>query len=113
MKYYLAFTILLLLSLQSCQDDNIPLNQLEFYWDQTSCGDPWDANSKNTDSEIKRAVEGYLNKEGVLGAKVISITNDGPLIVCAACSCTTGNRIYVTIPLDQKGKMIALGFQEA
>src|SRR5690606_10272505 len=112
-KYYFAFTILLLLSLQSCQYENKPLNQLEFYWDQTGCADPWNTNNQDSENEIKRAVEGYLKEEGVSGAKVISIINDGVGQDCFACSCTTGNRIYVTAPKIQKSKMLALGFKEA
>ncbi|WP_339703328.1 hypothetical protein [Algoriphagus aquimarinus] len=113
MKYYLAFTILLLLSLQSCQDENKPLNQLEFYWDQTSCSDPWNTSSNNSNKETQRAIEEYLSDQGVEGAKVLSIIGDGNGQDCKACFCTTGNRIYVTIPLDQKGKMIDLGFKES
>ncbi|PZX54872.1 hypothetical protein [Algoriphagus chordae] len=113
LKYYLAFTILLILSLQSCQDENTPLNQLEFYWDQTGCSDPWNTNSNNSIKETQKAVEDYLSDEGVKGAKVLSITGDGVEQGCEACFCTTGNRIYVTVPLDQIGKMIALGFKES
>ncbi|SFB12396.1 hypothetical protein [Algoriphagus aquimarinus] len=113
MKYYLAFTILLLLSLQSCQDDNIPLNQLEFYWDQTGCADPWSTSANNSNDETQKAVEDYLRNEGVMGAKVLSITGDGTGQDCYACSCTTGNRINVAVPLNQKSKMLALGFKES
>lgn len=113
MKYYLAFTILLLLSLQSCQDDNTPLNQLEFYWDQTGCADPWSTSTNNSNVETQKAVGDYLRNEGVTGAKVLSITGDGIQQICLACFCTTGKRINVTVPLNQKSKMLALGFKEA
>ncbi|WP_339754913.1 hypothetical protein [Algoriphagus aquimarinus] len=113
MKYYLTLSILLLLFLQSCQDDNIPLNQLEFYWDQTGCADPWSTSANNSNDETKEAVEDYLRNEGVMGAKVLSITGDGIQQICLACFCTTGKRINVTVPLIQKSKMLALGFKES
>ncbi|REG92746.1 hypothetical protein [Algoriphagus antarcticus] len=113
MKYYLTLSLLLFFFLQSCQEDNIPLNHLEFYWDQTGCADPWNSNSNNSNEEIQQAVENYLKEEGIRNAKVTSITNDGFQQVCFACFCTTGRRINVTVPTNQKGKMIALGFKES
>lgn len=113
MKHYLIFTILLLLSLQSCQDDNTPVNQLEFYWDQTSCADPWSTGSNGSNEATRQAVENYLEQEDVHGAVVTSITSNGVQVVCSACSCTTGKRINVEVPLNQKSKMLTLGFQES
>ena len=113
MKYYLTLSILLLPLLQGCHEDNVPRNHLEFYWDQTSCADPWITNSNNSTNEILQAVEDYLSDQGVKGAKVLSMTGDGVEQGCEACFCTTGNRIYVAVPLEQKSNMLALGFQEA
>lgn len=101
-----------LLFLQGCQDDN-SLNTLEFYWDQTSCGDPWITGSNGSNEETRQAVENYLEQKDVNGAVVTSITSDGVQVVCLACSCTTGKRINVTVPANQKSKMIALGFTES
>lgn len=100
-----------LLFLQGCQDEN-SLNTLEFYWDQTGCSDPWNTSSNNSKEEVHQAVEDYLSKEGVRGAKVVSITANGTQEECFACNCRTGNRINVTVPLNQKSKMLALGFKE-
>lgn len=111
MKYYLTLPFLLFLFLQSCQEEN-SLNILGFYWDQTGCADPWNTNSNDSNEETQQAVEDYLKKEGVKGAKVISITNNGIQQDCMACFCTTGAQINLTVPLNQKSKMIALGFQE-
>ncbi|SFT49821.1 hypothetical protein SAMN04489724_1008 [Algoriphagus locisalis] len=113
MKYYLALPLLLLFFLQSCQDEDAPTNQLEFYWDQTGCSDPWNTNSNDADEETMQAVADYLLDQGVKGARVISITGDGVEQGCEACFCTNGNRINIIIPTNQKDKMIELGFSES
>ncbi|WP_425638881.1 hypothetical protein ACPUEN_04615 [Algoriphagus yeomjeoni] len=112
MKYDLSLFLLLVLFLQGCHEDN-SLNTLVFYWDQTSCSDPWNTNSNNSNNEILQAVEDYLRDHGVNGARVISITGNGVEQVCEACFCTTGTRINVKVPTTQKSKMIALGFKES
>ncbi|MEB2780057.1 hypothetical protein U3A58_06610 [Algoriphagus sp. C2-6-M1] len=111
MKYYFTISLLFFLFLQSCQEKN-SLNFLEFYWDQTGCTDPWNTNSNDSDEETQQAVEDYLKGEDIRGAKVISITSDGVQQSCEACFCTNGTRINLTVPINQKSKMIALGFQE-
>ena len=113
MKYYLTLSILLLFLLQGCQEDNVPLNHLEFFWDQTGCSDPWKISTNHSNEEILHAVGDYLSDQGVKGAKVLSITSDGVQQGCYACFCTTGNRIRVTVPKNQKSKLIDLGFQES
>lgn len=113
MKYYLTLPILLLFLLQSCNEENVPLNHLQFYWEQTGCADPWSSKVSNSSNEaVVKAVEDYLRDEGVLDARVVSVTSDGVQQVCLACSCTTGRRINVTAPRNQKNKLLALGFQE-
>ncbi len=112
MKYYWTLSLLLFLFLQSCQEENT-LALLEFYWDQTGCADPWNTNSNNSNEETQQAIEDYLSDKGVRGAKVTSITNDGIQLDCEACFCTNGTRIYLTVPKNQKGKMIDLGFKES
>ncbi|MDR7128300.1 hypothetical protein J2X69_000628 [Algoriphagus sp. 4150] len=112
MKYYLSFPLLLFLFLQGCQEENT-LNPVEFYWDQTGCSDPWKTGSNDSNEEILQAVQHYLKEEGVKNAKVISITDNGIRQFCKACFCTTGARINLIAPANQKSKMIALGFQES
>lgn len=112
MKYYLSLSLLFVLFLQGCSDDN-SLSSLEFYWDQTGCADPWDTNSNNSNEETQTAVENYLKNERIKGAKVVSITSDGIQMGCEACFCTTGTRINVSVPVSQKERMIALGFKES
>lgn len=114
MKYYLALPFLLLFLLQSCKEENLPLNHLQFYWEQTGCADPWSNKVNNSSNEaVQKAVEDYLSDEGILDARVISVTSDGNKMVCLACSCLTGRRINVTAPSNQKSMMLALGFKEA
>ncbi|RAI93794.1 hypothetical protein [Algoriphagus yeomjeoni] len=113
MKYYLALPVLLLLFLQSCQEDNVPIGWIEFYWDQTGCADPWNTNSNTSNAETENAIEDYLKVEGVKRAKVLSITGDGVVQGCYACFCTTGKRFNVAVPKDQKSKMLDLGFKES
>jgi len=112
MKYYLTLSLLLFLFLQSCQEENT-LTLLEFYWDQTGCADPWNTNSNNSNEETQQAIENYLIDKGVRGATVSSINKDGIQLDCEACFCTNGTRINLTVPKDQKGKMIDLGFKES
>lgn len=111
MKYYLSLYLLFVLLLQGCSDDS-SLNTLVFYWDQTGCSDPWNTSSNNSTKEIRQAVEDYLGDQGVKGARVISISADGIQEGCYACFCTTGTRIKVKVPANQKSKMIELRFIE-
>ncbi|MDR7128299.1 hypothetical protein J2X69_000627 [Algoriphagus sp. 4150] len=112
MKYCFTVSLLFFLFLQSCQEENT-LNLLEFYWEQTHCTDPWYNNAHESDREILQAVEDYLKEEGIMGAKVISISRTESHLVCYACSCTTGARVNIGVPLTQRSKMIALGFQQS
>ncbi|UZD23715.1 hypothetical protein PBT90_09975 [Algoriphagus halophytocola] len=110
MKYQLVLFLFCFLLFQSCQDES-PLNVEEFYYDQTACSDPWISSSSSTQGELIEAVEDYLLAEGIKGARVISITDEGGQQDCEACFCTTGNRINVAVSLGQRSKMEQLGFK--
>lgn len=112
-KYRFLILICFLLTFsQSCINDDNP-NYLEFYWEQTGCADPWAGESINSEGEISEALVQYLKSEGIKGAKVTDFKSDRVKIVCLACTCTTGVKIYVLVPKTAKNKMLELGFKEA
>jgi hypothetical protein len=108
--YFLLF-VSILFFVQSCGENN-EIGKTEFYWDQTGCADPWEVNNQISDEELKLAIISYLKSKGVKQAKVTRITNEAQQQVCFACFCTTGRRIFVEVPLVNKSRMLALGFQE-
>jgi hypothetical protein len=103
-----AFCSLILLLLHSCENEgNSEL--LVFYYDQTSCSDPW-ANSYYDSKELKSAVISYLSNQGIRPVDFLFLSTDGIQQICSACSCTTGNRIWIKAPGRFEGRLLELGF---
>ncbi|WP_026953987.1 hypothetical protein [Algoriphagus vanfongensis] len=108
-KIHLFLMLGLLLLSFACQEEENPDPLV--YWEQTGCADPWQTGPLETEEKLIKAVESYLKDKNVKNARVTSIFHDGREGVCLACTCTTGNRIYIAAPQNQKERLLNLGFQ--
>lgn len=108
---YLLISVVAAIALFSCKRENQD-ETATFVYDQTQCSDAW-VNSSN-DSITVHNVYQYLDSMHVYGPELhVWIKNEGTNVVCQACSCPTGKKIYVSIlfPKDVEEKLIALGFR--
>lgn len=112
--------IILLLSLGllgfSCEDEVANLEEesdlLRMVIQETQCANPWEF-SRDTDA-YKNHIKTYLQEEGVQ-AQDIQILDEMPpeTAVCMACTCWSGNNIYISIPASQVDEAEKLGFSKA
>lgn len=114
---YRNFVLLLfigafVLGSQSCGELQ-DLDKTEVYWDQTGCADPWDLSYNSSEEELKSTILDYLKAEEIRKARVTRISNEAEAQVCYACFCTTGKRIHLEVPKNQKSKLLSLGFKES
>ncbi|MCP4522217.1 MAG: hypothetical protein GY827_11080 [Cytophagales bacterium] len=104
-KSLIILTLISLFYLSSCQTEK---DAVDFYYDQTSCSDPWQSSQDN--SELERSVTKYLRGQGIKVFKSkIDHSNDLE-IICLACDCITGTKIIVSVDEDKTTKMEELGF---
>src|SRR5688572_2232427 len=102
MKKLLFFTIMTF-ALFSCEYTN----KLKFA--ETQCSNPWGHSGDPV--EQKQLIKDYLlTKEIEVGE--IQIIQEYPGMTCAACSCTSGRYIYITVNNEDKSKALALGFTD-
>ncbi|EAZ82860.1 hypothetical protein [Algoriphagus machipongonensis] len=109
---HLLFIGAFILGTQSCGDLQ-DLDKTEVYWDQTGCADPWNLSNNSSDEELKSAILDYLKVEGIKKARITRISNEAEAQVCYACFCTTGKRFHLEVPINQKSKLLSLGFKES
>ena len=106
-KQFLIFLILLPFVLQCCEDtDNESGIKMEFY--ESQCSNPWDVlpGNENYLFEVQR----YLSDAGI---EIYSISvkniNEGE-IHCEACNCSSGRKIIIRIPEEDKEEAENIGF---
>ncbi len=102
MRSWIAILSVVLLS--ACAEEN-----LRMIFTESQCSDPWIYVEANTTEE--KVVE-YL---GEMGIKVYKIEmeqySDGPF--CLACSCPSGNYIYIVVDKKDQEALEELGFRES
>lgn len=72
----------------------------------TQCSDPW---SRTGGGSKPSAVEKYLAGKGI-HARDISVEYNDPGIVCAACSCPSGETVYIKVAREEVKAAEAEGF---
>ena len=63
-----TFPIILMtiISIWSCDQDIVKNEaQIDFYWDQTKCSDPWGTGENDSNLETEAALMEYLKNEGI------------------------------------------------
>ncbi|WP_107039056.1 hypothetical protein [Brumimicrobium mesophilum] len=94
--------------ISSCNKDKTEI----FYWDETSCSDPWQANAYDPEEEKKASIKLYLLNEDISVEAVNFEFDSSKAQFCEACSCTTGNIIAMKVSSKDTGKMEELNFYQ-
>lgn len=110
MKYFF-FVLAASLLIFSCTKENKD-EANTFVYEQTSCSDPW-VNS-SSDSITIQNVYHYLDSIQVAGPALhVWIKNEGSGVICQACNCKTGKKIYLSLffPKNVEDELVAAGFK--
>lgn len=111
--------IILMLSIVSfsfsCEDQAANLEEGDLQRmviQETQCANPWDF---ATDQEAyENNIKAYLQSEGITATSVMVLDELPPdTALCMACTCWSGNSIYINIPASQVDEAEALGFSKA
>lgn len=89
---YLRLLLLVFLGnfFPSCGKEDLFKGTPEFYFEETSCSNPWDTMDERPGKQVEEAVKYYLQNYLEVDFRSFRITNDGTTENCLACSCTTG-----------------------
>jgi len=99
----------------ACEDEVANLEDknelLRMVIQETQCANPWEFSRDQ--NAYKNHIKAYLQAEGV-SPEDIQILDEMPpdSAICMACTCWSGNNIYISIPAAQSGKAEALGFSK-
>ncbi|WP_298717285.1 hypothetical protein [Chitinophaga sp.] len=108
----LLFLTIAAIAASSCKKDKRPPNLAEaFRYSETACSDPWVNDIERGNPSFARQLEKWL--ETKTGAEITTPFRKmypEKTQLCYACSCTTGNVIYVWPPAGSEQKFIDLGF---
>jgi hypothetical protein len=110
MGRYLLLTCIIWGSLLACKKEELIGDKyITLSYAQTYCNDPW--GNKYEDSLTLKRLGFYLDSLDLYAAAV-SIKQDSPPDMCAACFCKTGKVIYITTfdNAFMKSKYHQLGF---
>lgn len=113
-------TIILVLSLGllgfACEDQAASLEDkndlVRMVIQETQCANPWEMSQDR--GEYRNNIKDYLQTKGV-EAKSVEVLDELPpdTALCMACTCWSGNNIYVSVPASQVDEAEALGFSKA
>jgi hypothetical protein len=110
--------IILLLSITififSCEEQAANLEEgdtVRMVIQETQCANPWEFSRDQ--NAYKNHIKSYLQAEGI-SSENIQILDELPpdTALCMACTCWSGNNIYVSVPASQVDEAEALGFSK-
>lgn len=102
-------TLTILTAFSSCEKNQ---ESTTFFWDETSCADPWKQDSDDTEEERKESIENYLGEQNVKVENIKFEFDSTRIQLCEACHCTTGRIIIVKVSWYDKRKMRKLDFYQ-
>jgi hypothetical protein len=108
-KYLLSLTFLLLTILSACKKDD---ESTTFYYDETSCSDPWELKRDDSEEEQKETIKQYLSDQKVRVQDIQFEINPDKVQQCEACHCTTGRIVVINVNWFSKRKMKDLDFYQ-
>lgn len=110
--FLLAATMLI--TVASCKKDKSPDKSNTYYYDETQCSDPWFRDIERNSSTFTKELKTWLiTKTGVPISEPKREYQVGKAIYCAACSCTSGNVLFIWPVKGTEQKFIDLGFRKA
>ncbi|MFT6167736.1 MAG: hypothetical protein ACJASF_002436 [Vicingaceae bacterium] len=106
---FLLVVLSVTISLSSCKKDD---ESTTFYWDETSCADPWDQYGGDTAEERMAYLEDFLDDEKIKVQDISFKIDPNKVQTCEACHCTTGKVFKVNVPWADKRRMKKLNFYQ-
>lgn len=116
MKYKLQlFLTVIILAAVSCNKENkTPKMEDALVFSETQCADPWAMDVSRTGKDFNKQLKTWLQTKtnvAILTAKRDVIPEK--IQLCAACTCLTGNTIYVWVPKGSEQAFLDMGFTRA
>ncbi|MEK6478673.1 hypothetical protein WJR50_14100 [Catalinimonas sp. 4WD22] len=113
MKRFFILIVLTIIGF-SCEEDlkaNRDVAKIKMMKAETQCANPWER--VQHENEYKDNIKAYLSSQG-LNILQLEVKNElaAEANLCMACTCWSGNNIYINILPAQKDKAEALGFKE-
>jgi hypothetical protein len=105
-------SLLILIAITTITSCNKEKNEVDYFWKETWCANPWNDDSDSIEVDVKTDVIDYLASENVEAKEITIEYIEEQVAVCLACFCLTGNNIIVTIDTKDEEKIIALGFEK-
>ena len=110
---FMRYTVPLMLAIAlftACKKDKSPDLKDALQYTETQCSDPW-AKDVERGNDFAARLESWLETKtgAAIGKPYMKFFKD-KAILCYACSCTTGNVIYVWPPAGSEQKFLDLGF---
>ncbi|WP_341834826.1 hypothetical protein WJU16_17940 [Chitinophaga pollutisoli] len=115
MKYKLQLFLIAFMATVSCNKDSKPPKMEDaLVYSETQCADPWAMDVPRTGKDFNKQLKTWLHtktKIAILTAKRDVIPEK--IRLCAACTCLTGNTIYVWVPDGSEQAFLDMGFKRA
>ncbi|WP_126247475.1 hypothetical protein [Chitinophaga rhizosphaerae] len=111
----MKYALLLLLAIPlctACKKGKIPRLDEAFQYTETYCSDPWNNQVEQGDNFLEDLEIWLELKTGKAIRKPYMKFFRDKMTMCYACSCTSGNVIYVWPPAGSEQKFLDLGFRK-
>ena len=114
LTYFITLSFILLSCKNGSEFHQEKQNQLLYYYDEQQCDNPWDdVQAKNVQAtEVKKTkLQTYL-EQNEIEWELIDVKEKNLEMVCAACSCQTGLRFYISVNDKFSEKITKIGFKK-
>jgi len=112
---HMRYTLPLMLAIiifSSCKKKKSPDLGNALQYKETACSDPWNNDVERGNDFLNRLEIWLETKTGTnIGKPTMKFFKD-KVEMCYACSCATGNVIYVWPPAGSEQKFLDLGFRK-
>ena len=109
MKKLLFVSMLGLFALFSSCDDEVE-SQIDFLFKETYCANPWDS-IVSPEWTREQLISYYLTHQLEVVFSDLSITDDGLIEGCNACTCLTGDNIRISSEDEFSETLLENGFE--
>ena len=109
MKVYIYIAIIIVFSFLTGCEDEIEVPGIKMKFGETQCSNPWDALPQSDNYLL--TVHQFLNDNGIeIYSITIELIDGGNGIYCSACSCPSGRKIVIRIPVADIEAAEQVGF---
>jgi hypothetical protein len=104
-KMFMLVGVLFGILLVSCKDAP---RSTQLSYSETQCSDPWDHGNDSTEHIAN--IQNYLAAHGVNATNVQFEYAHPGMIVCSACTCPAGIKVYISVGDDDIAEANSVGF---